>query len=94
LQYRAGAQLLSPFAARLLPFGWDLAVATTILHTDRWNAGQAPMKSTNPTGWVTLAAEINLVEPNHAAFTACREAAERTKKEQHCVIVVPAPNDR
>ena len=83
--------VLSPFAARLLPFGWDAGVAATIMHADRWNAGQALMKSTNPGGWTVLAAEMNLVEPNHAALTACREAAERTKKEQHCTIVVPAP---
>ena len=49
------------------------------------------MQSTNPMGWATLAAEINLVEPNHAALTACREAAARTKKEQRCAIVVLAP---
>jgi hypothetical protein len=83
--------LLSPFAARLLPFGWDAGVAATILHTDRWNAGQALMKSADPAGWATLAAEVNLVEPNHDALTTCREAAQRTKKEQHCTIVVPAP---
>ena len=83
--------LCSPFVARLLPFGWDAGVAATILHTDRWNAGQALMKSTNPGGWAVLAAEMNLVEPNHAALSACREAAEKTKKEQHCTIVVPAP---
>ena len=47
------------------------------------------MKSADPAGWATLAAEVNLVEPNHAALTACREAAEKTKKEQHCVIAVP-----
>jgi ElaB/YqjD/DUF883 family membrane-anchored ribosome-binding protein len=86
--------VLSPFAARLLPFGWDAAVAATILHTDRWSAGQALMKSANPSGWTVLAAEMNLVEPNHAALTACREAAERTKKEQHCSIVVTSPADR
>lgn len=82
--------LLSPFAARLLPFGWDAGVAATILHADRWSAGQALMKSTNPTGWATLAAEINLAEANHNALSACREAAGRTKKEQRCTIVVPA----
>jgi hypothetical protein len=82
--------LLSPFAARLLPFGWDAAVAAAVLHADRWHAGQVLMKSSDPTGWATLAAEINLVEPNHEALTACREAAERTKKEQRCAIVVPA----
>ncbi len=51
--------LLSPFAARWLPFGWDAGIAATILHADRWSAGQTLMKSTNPTGWATLAAEIN-----------------------------------
>lgn len=83
--------LLSPFAARLLPFGWDAGVAATIMHTDRWNAGQALMKSTNPGGWATLAAEINLAEANHDALSACRDAAVRTKKEQRCTIVVQAP---
>lgn len=86
--------LLSPFAARLLPFGWDVGVAATILHADRWSAGQALMRSTNPGGWATLAAEMNLVEPNHAALSVCREAAARTKREQRCTVVVPAPNDR
>jgi len=83
-----GSYVLGPLQ---LPFGWDAAVAAAIMHADRWNAGQALMKSTNPAGWETLAAEMNLAEANHDAFTACREAAARTKKEQHCTIVVPAP---
>ena len=83
--------VLSPFAARLLPFGWDAAVAATIMHSDRWNAGKALMKSSNPGGWETLAAEMNLAETNHDALTACRETAQRTKKEQRCVISVLAP---
>lgn len=83
--------LLSPFVARLLPFGWDEGVAASILNTDRWNAGIALIKSTNPAGWDTLAAEINLVEPNHALLAACREAAAEAKKPQSCTIVVPAP---
>jgi hypothetical protein len=29
--------------------------------------------------------------PNKAALAACRDAAAKTKKEQHCVLVVPAP---
>ena len=49
------------------------------------------MKSTNPGGWAVLVAEMNLVEPDHVALIACREAAARTKKAQHCSIVVPAP---
>jgi hypothetical protein len=83
--------LIAPFAARVLPFGWNGGVAASILHTDRWNAGIALMKSANPEGWTTLVNEMNLVEPNHAVLSACREAAARVKKPQPCTIVVPAP---
>jgi hypothetical protein len=55
--------VLSPFAARLLPFGWDAAVAAAILHTDRWHAGQSLMKASDPVGWATLAAEMNWRRP-------------------------------
>jgi hypothetical protein len=54
-------------------------------------SGQHP---SNPAGWETLAAEINVAEANHDALSTCRESAARTKKEQHCSIVVPAPADR
>jgi hypothetical protein len=83
--------VVSPLVARLLPFGWDAAVAATIMHADRWNAGQALMKSSNPAGWDTLAAEMNLAEANHDVLAACREAAAKAKKEQRCPVVVPAP---
>jgi hypothetical protein len=61
------------------------------MRADRWNAGQALMKSANPTGWATLAAEMNLAQANHDRLSACREAAQKSKKEQHCSVVVPAP---
>jgi hypothetical protein len=83
--------LVLPFLARVLPFGWNEDLATFLLHADRWNAGRALMQSSNPTGWATLAAEINLAEANHDALSGCREAAARTKKEQRCMIVVQAP---
>ena len=66
-------------------------MAASIVHTDRWNAGIALLKSTNPDGWNTLESEMNLLEPNHAVLTTCREAAAKTKKEQHCLVVMPAP---
>jgi hypothetical protein len=34
--------------------------------------------------------DLNLVKTNQAALTACHAAAPQTKKEQHCIIVVPA----
>ncbi len=53
-------------------------------------ASQELMKASDPVGWATLAAEMNLAQANHEALNACREAAQRTKKEKHCSIVVPA----
>ena len=52
------------------------------------------MKSVDQKGWATLAATVNLLEPNHEVLAACRELAERTKKEQYCTIVVLAPQFR
>jgi hypothetical protein len=83
--------LASPILARLLPFGLDGRIAAYILQADRWHAGQALMQSDDPAGWATLSAEVSLVEPNHAALTACRETAAKLKKPQSCAIVVPAP---
>jgi len=82
---------MSPFAARLLPFEWDAGVAATILHADRWNAAQALMRSTNPTGWETLASEMNLAMANHDALNLCRQAAAKERTTQHCMIDVPVP---
>jgi hypothetical protein len=83
--------LICPMFVRVLPFGWDAQIAAFILQADRWHAGQALMQSDDPAGWATLSAEVSLVEPNHAALTACREAAAKLKKAQSCAIVVPAP---
>ena len=83
--------LLSPFAARRLPFGWDASVAATILNSDRWQAGQILLQSADPAAWSTLSAAADLVRVNHVALSACRMAAQRTKSEQRCSIAVPAP---
>jgi Family of unknown function (DUF6118) len=83
--------LLSPFLARLLPFGLDMSVAASIVGTDRWNAGISLMKSTNPAAWETLAAEMNLAQANHAVLSTCRATAAKAKKDQRCTIVVSAP---
>jgi hypothetical protein len=83
--------LLSPVAARLLPFGWDGQIAAFIMNADRWGAGNALMQAQNPAAWRGLMDDFNLVKSNQAALGACRDAAAKTKKEQHCAIVVPAP---
>jgi hypothetical protein len=83
--------LISPMFARVLPFGWDGHVAAFIMNADRWDAGSALMKAQSPEAWDVLMAAGKLTADNSAALGACRDAAAKTKKEQHCGIVVPAP---
>jgi hypothetical protein len=83
--------LISPMFARVLPFGWDGHVAAFIMQADRWDAGSALMKAQSPEAWGVLMAAGKLTADNSAALGACRDAAAKTKKEQHCGIVVPAP---
>jgi hypothetical protein len=83
--------LISPMFARVLPVGWDGHMAAFIMNADRWDAGSALMKAQSPEAWNVLMAAGKLTADNSAALGACRDAAARTKKEQHCSIVVPAP---
>ena len=83
--------LISPVFARLLPFGLDGQVAAFIMHADRWNAGAALMQAQSLEAWRDLEAAAALLTPNKGALAACRDAAAKTKKEQHCTIVVPPP---
>jgi Family of unknown function (DUF6118) len=83
--------LISPIFARVLPFGWDGHVAAFIMNADRWQAGGALMEAASPDAWRDLESAAAMLSPNKAALAACRDAATKTKKEQHCGIVVPAP---
>jgi len=83
--------LISPAIARVLPFGFDGRIAAFIMQADRWNAGNALMKAQDPQAWNVLMAAGKLTVDNSTALGACREAAAKTKKEQHCTLVVPAP---
>lgn len=82
--------LVSPFVAGVLPFGGDSAVAAVVMRADRWNAGIALMQAGSPDGWRGVADASNLVRVNQEALAACREAADKAKKEQRCTITVPA----
>jgi hypothetical protein len=83
--------LISPLFARVLPFGWNGHVAAFIMNADRWNAGTELMQAHHPQALRDLESAAALLRPNIAALAACRKAAPKTKKEQHCGIVVPAP---
>ena len=81
--------LLSPFLARLLPFGLDEHVAALVLHQDRWDAGGQLMASANPQGYRVLRDAADLFRANQVALDQCREAARQTKKSQRCMIMIP-----
>jgi hypothetical protein len=66
-------------------------VAAFIMKADRWHAGGALMAAQSPEAWRDLESAASLLLPNKAALAACRDAAAKTRKEQHCVLVVPAP---
>jgi hypothetical protein len=80
---------LSPFFARLLPFGLDGRVAAAIMGNDRWNAGLALLQAQSPQGLHDLEIAAQILRANRAALDDCSAAAAKTHEEQHCVIVTP-----
>jgi hypothetical protein len=78
-----------PFAVRALPFGIPAGMAATIMNANEWDAGMALMKDANPNGWALFAADGNLVSANRDKVTACQNAANKSKKEERCIIAVP-----
>ena len=60
------------------------------MHANRWDAGMALMKTGNPDGWAQLTADANLVSANREKITACRDIADKAKKEERCTSTVAA----
>jgi hypothetical protein len=85
--------LASPIFAHLLPFGWDGRVAAIVMNADRWTAGSTLMQAENPEAWRGLMDDFNLVKSNRDVVGGCLAAAAKTKKEQHCSIVVHSGGD-
>ena len=46
------------------------------------------MQGDSLAAWAQFAAAVDLSKANKAALEACREAATKAKKEQHCTVVV------
>jgi hypothetical protein len=86
---------LSPIIAGLLPLGLNTRLAALVMREDRWAAGADLMQAGNSSGWARLDADARFVGDNRQAIDACREAAARTGKFQHCSLTLappPAPN--
>lgn len=80
----------SPVLLGWLPFGWNTVAAAAIMRDNRWDAGWDLLRAVDPVAAEEAAEGFNLVQANQAALAACREAAEKTGKEQRCTIIVPA----
>lgn len=81
--------LVFPWIASALPFGWDSALAVSILgERDRWTAGWALVKADNPEGWEAAAKDWNLIAANKDTLASCREAVSKARKAQKCTISV------
>nr|WP_244598704.1 DUF6118 family protein [Rhizobium tubonense] len=83
--------LLALFLPRVLPGSVDMAVASTGMNADRWNAGISLMQSGSPQSWRNLVDASNLVRANQEVLTACAETAAKAKQGQPCKITVSAP---
>jgi hypothetical protein len=81
----------SPILLGWLPFGWPSDVAAIVIGEDRWDAGWALLRTADPAGEAQAAEGFDLVKGNRKDLAACGEAAARTKKDQRCLITMPAP---
>jgi len=84
--------VLSPLIAGVLPFGLNARVAALVMRADRWTAGGALMRASNPQGWDRFVADGQLVSDNRDAIDACRAAAARGGKNQHCTVTLAPPS--
>lgn len=83
--------VLSPLVASVLPFGLNTRVAALVMRADRWTAGADLMRVANPQGWDRLVADGRLASDNREALDACRAAAARSGKTQHCTVTLAPP---
>ncbi len=84
--------MVSPYLARILPFGWDRSVAAIVMgKRDPWDAGTALMQESNPQETAQLAAAWRLLigdQANAKAVADCQDQAAKTHKPQDCRITV------
>lgn len=83
--------VLSPIISGFVPLGVNARVAALVMREDRWTAGGDLMRAGNPGAWARLFADTQLVGDNREAIDACRAAAVRTGKPQHCAITLTPP---
>jgi hypothetical protein len=87
--------VLSPLIAGLLPFRLNTQVAALVMRADRWTAGGELMRAANSQGCDRFVADGQFANDNREAIDACRAAAARSGKAQHCgLTLAPGPTAR
>lgn len=81
------------FAPRILPDSIGMAVASSVMNTDRWNAGANLMQAGDPKTWNELVDGHSVFRVNKDILAECRAAAAKTGKEQKCTVIMPVGDD-
>ena len=71
-----------------MPFPLNTRVAALVMREDRWKAGSDLMRAASPSDWSAVVADTQLVVDNRQAVEACRAAAIKAGKAQHCTVMV------
>jgi hypothetical protein len=80
-----GHRFADSLKPRLGPFDFSIFPSDEQCELTLDRRGRSP----GDTGWNVRMAAGKLTADNSGALGTCREAAAKTKKEQHCVVVVP-----
>ncbi|TAL02340.1 MAG: hypothetical protein EPO08_07325 [Rhodospirillaceae bacterium] len=86
----AAGLVLSYVLARALPLGVNTYIAAGIVGENRWDAGLALLRKSNPESCQKIIDDTSLVSANRDRTDACRSAAAKSKKDESCTINVPA----
>jgi Family of unknown function (DUF6118) len=66
------------------------AIAAGVVGENRWVAGLALLRKGNPDNWQKLIDDTTLVTANRDRIDRRQPAAVKSKKDESCMITVPA----
>lgn len=79
---------LMPLVVRVLPAAAGQTVALVMMRDDGWKAGSLLMQEAHPVDWAQLVQASALVRANEVVLKGCRAAAEKSRREQRCLVTV------
>jgi hypothetical protein len=69
-------------------WAWPERGAAFVLGDSRWAAGERLLASADPARWRVVRVSSLLGQDNQNAIQRCREAAQKSRQDQHCRIVI------